>query len=134
MQVTQEQMLAVTWTMVGVGLFWCLAAAVLAVAAFRRSKAGRIGLAVSAGMTALVSLLLVLSGVAVVSLVLGIAVLVLLFTGGANEWYARRTPGHVPPGGPPWGPPDPHHQPFGQPPGQQQHPPPPPPPGRAKPW
>ena len=134
-QVTQDQILGITWTMIGIGLFWCLAAALLAVAAFRRSRGGRIGLAISAAMTVLVSLLLILSFVSAVPLLLGVAVLVLLFTGGANDWYARRTPyatgpGGGPPGGqqyPPYGQePYPPHYP------QQQYP--SQPPGQNKPW
>jgi len=131
--VTRDQVLAVTWTVVGIALFWCLAAAVLAVLAFRRSRGGRIGLAVSAAMTVLVSLVLILSVVAAVPLLLGVAVLVLLFTGGANDWYARRPsyPQHL--GGPPSQPPQYQPTDYQPPPGypQQQ---PPPPSGRPGPW
>ena len=147
LDVTQDQILAITWTMIGIGLFWCLAAAGLAVAAFRRSRGGRIGLAISAAMTVLVSLLLILSFVAVVPLLLGLAVLVLLFTGGANDWYARRTPYPRPPSGggsfggpqapyPPQEHPQQYPPQYPQSPQQYptQHPDQPPPPGRAKPW
>jgi hypothetical protein len=135
-QVTRAQALSVTWTIVGVTLVWCLLAIVLAVLAFRRSRGGRIGLAVSAALTVLVSLLAILSVVAALPLLLGVAVLVLLFTGGANDWFARRGGWPTPPsaggsypgqvGGQPG-------QAYGQPPappyGQQ-----PPPPGRSGPW
>ncbi|MFC6287329.1 hypothetical protein ACFP3Q_08230 [Nocardioides sp. GCM10027113] len=68
---------------------WCLAAIVLAVLAMRRSNAARITLVVSSGMTVLVSLLSITGIVPVFSLLAAIAVIVLLFTGGANEWYRR---------------------------------------------
>ncbi len=133
LQVTVDQVIATAWTMAVVGLVWCLAAAVLAVLAFRRSRGGRIGLAVSAALTALLSLLLILSVVAAIPLLLGIAVLVLLFTGGANDWYARRGAGQAPHGwSPPGGPPPGQHPPHGQHPPYGQ--PPPPPPGRQGPW
>ena len=148
LQVTVDQALAVAWTMTGLLLLWCLLAIVLAVLAFRRSRGGRIGLAVSAGLTVLISLLAILSIVAAVPLFMGIAVLVLLFTGGANDWYARRA-SWSPPGAGPYGgghPGDPmvpqagQQPPYGQqqPPYGQQPPPygqqPPPPPGRSGPW
>jgi hypothetical protein len=131
-QVTADEVLAIAWTIAALALLWCLVAVTLAVLAFRRSRGGRIGLAVSAALTVVVSLLLVLSVIAVVPLLLGIAVLVLLFTGGANDWYARRTGWHGPPaGGGPYGPPVEQPPSYGQqgPYGQQ-----PPPPGRSGPW
>ena len=161
LQVTADQALAVAWTMTGLLLLWCLVAVVLAVLAFRRSRGGRIGLAVSAGLTVLVSLLAILSIVAAAPLLMGIAVLVLLFTGGANDWYARRagrsSQGGVGPyGGPfgghaadafpgaqpgqqgPYGQQPPYGQQQPPPYGQQQPPPygqqPPPPPTRSGPW
>lgn len=134
-QVTTDQALAATWAIVGIGLVWCLLAVVLAVLAFRRSRAGRIGLVISAALTVLVSLVAVLSFVSVLPLLLGVAVIVLLFTGGANDWYARRAtgsyggpssgPSYGPSSGPSYGQPQ-DQQPYGQPP--------PPPPGRSGPW
>lgn len=132
---SREEILAVGWAVSSILMLWSLAAAVLAVMAFRRSQAGRIGLVVSAGATAMMSLLLVLSIVSLVTLFLSVATVALLFMGGANDWYARRTPpaGYGPPATG-YGPPAAGH-------GQQQAPPvqappaqPPRPRERPKPW
>jgi hypothetical protein len=84
-----------------VGLIWCAAAFVLAIFALRRSNSARITLVVSSSMTIAVSLLAVIGGgfMAVVTVLAGIAVIVLLFTGGAGEWYSRRhdVPAYVQP-------------------------------------
>lgn len=76
---------------VGLLALWCVVACVLAVLALRRSAGGRIALAVSAGLSAAVSLVAALGAIVpgVVTLA-SVAVVVLLFTGGANDWYARR--------------------------------------------
>ncbi len=88
-----DDVLAVVWAGMAFFTIWALVAAVLAVFAFRRSNGARITLVISAVMTALVSLLVVATGVSLLWLVLGVAVVVLLFTGGANDWYARRGTG-----------------------------------------
>lgn len=79
---------------VGVLALWCVVACVLAVLALRRSGGGRIALAVSAGLSAVVSLVAALGAIVpgVVTLA-SIAVVVLLFAGGTNDWYARRGSG-----------------------------------------
>jgi hypothetical protein len=87
---TADQAMALGWTVGVVLLVWSVAAIVLAVLAFRRSNAGRIGLVVSAAMTALLSLLAIMSVISILTLLMAGATLVLLFTGGANEWYSRR--------------------------------------------
>lgn len=69
---------------------WCLIAVLLGIFAMRRSNVARILLVISAVMTALISLLGITSGLSAVTLIAGVAVVVLLFTGGANEWYSRR--------------------------------------------
>jgi hypothetical protein len=92
---SSDEVLAVGWAITGLFLIWSLASAVLAAFAFRRSNVARILLVVSAVMTALLSLVMVLSGISLVTLVLSVATTVLLFTGGANEWYARRDQGHA---------------------------------------
>jgi len=86
-------------------LVWCLSAIVLAVLAMRRAGWARIMLVVSAAMTALFSLVGIGSLISGVTLIAGIAVVVLLFTGGANDWYARRSAQpQLPPGTTqPWG-------------------------------
>lgn len=69
---------------------WCLIAVVLGIFAMRRSNVARVLLVISSVMTALISLLGITSGVSAVTLIGGVAVVVLLFTGGANDWFARR--------------------------------------------
>jgi hypothetical protein len=142
---SSDEVLAVGWGITAFFLIWSLVAAVLAAFAFRRSNGARIALAVSAVMTALLSLLMVLSGISLVTLVLSVAAAILLFTGGANDWYARRSRGsqdHGHPGQqgwsgqhPSWQPPsqvDHRHQP--QAPQQDQHQHPEDHTGRDKPW
>jgi hypothetical protein len=70
-------------------VLWCVAAIVLAVMALKRRNGARIALVVSASLTIAVSLLGITSGISVVTLIAAIAVIVCLFTGGANEWYRR---------------------------------------------
>ena len=125
-QLSRAEVLAIGWGVTLFFLVWSLVSIVLAGLAFRRNNAARIALSVSATVAALLSLLMILSIVSVVTLLMAGAAAVLLFTGGANEWYSRRSE-H--PGGPP-GPgypgglygPSPYHQPS------------PPPEGRPKPW
>ena len=69
---------------------WCLIACVLAVFVMRRSNAARILLVISAVVAALLSLLGIQSLVSAVPLLGAIAVVVLLFTGGANAWFGGR--------------------------------------------
>ncbi len=72
---------------VSVFLVWSLIACVLAVLVLRRSNAARITLVVSSAVTALFSLLGITSGVSAITLLAAVAVIVLLFVGGANEWF-----------------------------------------------
>ena len=88
-------------------VLWSLVAAVLAVMTLRRNQVARILLAVSAGLTALLSLLAILSGVAAVTLLLGAITVALLLGRRANDWFAHRPPGSRPGprvsgSGPPW--------------------------------
>jgi hypothetical protein len=126
LNVSVDDLLAAVWVVSAVAVFWSVAALALAVLAFRRIGWARILLAVSAGMTCLVSLLAFPAGL--LMLLPAGAVLVLLFTGGANDWYARRSRPVPPPGGPYGGSgpggaayPGPR-QPTQQPPTQQQPP------------
>ncbi len=66
----------------------------------RRSNAARITLVVSSAVTALFSLLAIGSLVSAVTLLAAVAVIVLLFVGGANEWFQGkgRQPGQAIPG------------------------------------
>ena len=107
---------------------WSLVAIVLAVLVLRRSSVARILLVISCAATAIFSLLSVSSGVTVVPLVAAIATVVLLFTGGASDWfkrvpaYAGGYPGAYP-GGPSGYPAQPYgQQPYGQDPYGQQPP------------
>jgi len=84
---------------------WSLIALVLGVLAMRRQNWARILTVVSAAMAALFSLLAIGSGVSAVTLVAAIAAIVLYFTGGANQWYSRKSaPPQLPTGTTqPWG-------------------------------
>jgi hypothetical protein len=81
---------------VAVFLVWCMIACVLAVLVLRRSNAARITLVVSSAMTAVFSLLSIGSLVSAITLLAGIAVIVLLFVGGANDWFKGRNRPAVP--------------------------------------
>ena len=82
-----NDVVSVLFVVFGAFIVWCLIAMVLAVFAMRRSNGARIGLVVSAALAAALSLLAIASGMSAVSLIGCIAVIVCLFTGGANEWY-----------------------------------------------
>jgi hypothetical protein len=98
LNVSVDDLLAAVWVVSAVAVFWSVAALALAFLAFRRLGWARILLAVSAGMTCLVSLLAFPAGL--LMLLPAGAVLVLLFTGGANDWYAHRSRPVPPPSGP----------------------------------
>ena len=72
-------------------LVWSVIAIVLAALAMKGRNWARITLVVSAVMAALFSLLAITSLFSVIWLVGAVAVIVLLFTGGANEWYAEQS-------------------------------------------
>ena len=121
-------------------VLWSIIAIVLAVFVLRRSNVARILLVISSSVTALLSLLsLAGGGVSLVPLIAAVAVIVLLFTGGAGDWF-KRLPAHAggyggypgdPYSGPPAGPygsgsqyggqhgqpqqPSPYGNPYGQP-------------------
>ncbi|MCW2797542.1 hypothetical protein [Nocardioides sp.] len=69
---------------------WCVIAMVLAVLAMRRSNIARILLVVSSVVTALLSLLAITSLFSFVTLAAAVTAIVLLFVGGAGDWYARK--------------------------------------------
>jgi len=75
-------------------LVWAIIAVVLAVLVLRRSNVARILLVISSAAVALFSLLGVTSGVSAVTLVAAIATIVLLFVGGAGDWFSG-TPSHA---------------------------------------
>ena len=70
---------------------WATVAIVLSVLVLRRSNVARILLVISSVVTALFSLLAITSIVSAVPLIASVAVIVLLFTGGAGAWFKRTT-------------------------------------------
>src|SRR5699024_10981521 len=79
---------AVLWGAVVVMVIWAVAACVLAWLAWRGHGWARIVLVVSSAITAVLSLLSLPSSV--LNLLAAVAVIVLLFTRSANDWYAGR--------------------------------------------
>ena len=71
---------------------WSVAAIVLGVLVLRRSTVARVLLVISAALSLVLSLLAILSLVSALTFIAAVAVIVLLFTGGANDWFARRSP------------------------------------------
>ena len=69
---------------------WCVIACVLAVFAMRGSNLSRILLVISSVVAGLLSLLAIGSGISAVWLLACVAVVILLFTGGAGDWYRLR--------------------------------------------
>ncbi len=69
---------------------WALLAIVLAIFAMRRSSVARIGLVVSSVLASLLSVVPTFTTLVPIVWLLGsLAVVVLLFTGGASQWYSR---------------------------------------------
>ncbi len=83
--------------MIGLVL-WSLIAVVLAVFVLRRSNVARILLVISSSVAALLSLAGITGGAPVVTLVASVATIVLLFVGGAGDWFKRlpASPGGYP--------------------------------------
>jgi uncharacterized membrane protein HdeD (DUF308 family) len=69
---------------------WSAINLALGIFVLRRSNVARILLVISCALTAVLSLVSIASGVTAVSLLLAVAVIVLLFVGGAGDWFARR--------------------------------------------
>ena len=69
---------------------WSVIAFVLAIFVLRRSNVARILLVVSASVACLLSLIGITSGVSIVTLAGTIAVIVMLFAGGASDWFRAR--------------------------------------------
>lgn len=109
-------------------LVWCLIAIVLAVFVLRRSNVARILLTISSAVTAVLSLLGIGGGIPVITLIAAVAVIVLLYVGGAGPWFKGLPPGGSDGYGGSYGDPygAPQGQPYGQPtygstPGQQPY-------------
>jgi hypothetical protein len=115
LDVTRDQVTAVLAVGLVVLAAWAVVACVLAFLTWRGHNWARITLAVSAGMTALFSLLAI--PVSLVHLVAAAAVVGLLFSPASNQWFRARAAGRLPPPPyPPWGPPPPGPPQSGQPP------------------
>jgi hypothetical protein len=115
---------------------WAIIAIVLAVLVMRRSNVARILLVISSAVVALFSLLGVTSGVSAITLVAAIAVIVLLFVGGAGDWFkgpsssgAGAYPGYAGQSGDPYG--NQYGNQYGSQPGQPSSPQYPPPPSSS---
>jgi hypothetical protein len=88
--ISADSAFGVVVVFVALFLLWSLIAAILAVLVLRRSNAARITLVVSSAVTALFSLFAIGSLVSAVPLLAAIAVIVMLFTGGANDWFRSK--------------------------------------------
>lgn len=93
LDITADQIVSIAQGAIVVAIVWSLIGIVLAVLALRRSKVARILLVVSSVMVGLLALISILSVYSGLWLIAAVAVVVLLFTGGANDWYARRGAG-----------------------------------------
>lgn len=122
LDISADDLVAGLWAVTAVLIFWCLAAIVLAVLAYRRVNWARVMLVVSAALTVLLSLVAITSLISAIPLIVAGAVVVLLFTGGANEWYSRK--GGFLPGRRSFPPPGDPQQYGGQPPGRDAQEPP----------
>lgn len=91
LDVSSNDVVAALWVVSAIIVFWCLVAFVLGVLTYRRQNWARITLVISAGFTALFSLAAITSVVSLLTLVAAGATIVLLFTGGANEWFSRNS-------------------------------------------
>ncbi len=113
LNISANDIVAALWVVSAVVLFWSISAVVLAVFAFRRANWARITLAISAGITALFSI--ASFPVGVLHTLAAMAVVVLLFAGGSNQWFSpKRFPGGGYGGYP--------NAPYGQQPGQYGQP------------
>jgi hypothetical protein len=100
----QSTLLAVVWVFSAICIFWSLAAIVLAALTLRGHNWARILLAVSAGMSALFGVFAFPVGL--LGTVAAVTTVILLFVGGANDWFSQRSGWPRPPyGGPPPPPP-----------------------------
>jgi hypothetical protein len=82
---------------------WCLIAVITGALSLRRQNWARIVTVVSAAVSGLLSLLAIGAVVSIVPLMAAIAVVVLYFVGGANEWYSRKSGASPPPPEGQWG-------------------------------
>ncbi len=83
-----QEILSVLWVLSAVCISWSLAAIALAVLTVRGVGIARVALAVSAGLAGLAGFIAIPVGW--LHAAAAVATAVLLFTGGANEWFAGR--------------------------------------------
>ena len=102
---SDDQVIGTLWLVAAIGITWSLSAIALAVLAYRRVEAGRVGLVVSAVLAAIVGL--VAFPVGLLNAAGAVTATVLLLRRPAQEWYAARdrdADGSPPPPPPPAGP------------------------------
>ena len=92
-EIDPNDLVSVLFVVFGAFLVWCALAIVLAVFTLRRSNGARIGLLVSAALSATLSLLAIASGTSIITLVGSVAVIICLFAGGASAWFSRSSGG-----------------------------------------
>jgi hypothetical protein len=85
---SSREILGGLWVISAVAIVWSLAAMALAVLAFRRVNAGRIGLVVSAALSGAVGVCLLVVGWP--HAVAAFTTVGLLLSGRASRWYAHR--------------------------------------------
>ncbi|HET7356712.1 MAG TPA: hypothetical protein VFJ09_08565 [Nocardioidaceae bacterium] len=95
LNITGNELVAALWVMSAIIILWAVIAMVLAFLAFRGHNWARITLVVSSAVTFVACLAAFPFGLA--HMIVAAAVIVLLFTGGANDWFARRTRPTYPP-------------------------------------
>jgi hypothetical protein len=94
LDVDPESIVGVLVAVILVLIAWALVSIVLAVFVLRRSNVARILLVISSGVVALFSLIGIASGISLVWLMASIATIVLLFVGGAGDWF-KGTPAYT---------------------------------------
>jgi hypothetical protein len=88
--IAADDVTSVILVVVAILLIWSLITCLLGVLVLRRSNIARILLVVSSSVTLLGSLLSITSGLSIITLLASGAVIVLLFVGGANEWFRHQ--------------------------------------------
>lgn len=88
--ITASDLYNVVLVVLVVLLVWSLVGCLLGFLALRRSQVSRILLVISSAMVVVASLVTIATVVSVLWLLAAGATIVLLFVGGANDWYARR--------------------------------------------
>jgi hypothetical protein len=88
--ITRDELRNIVTIVSVVFILWCAAALVFSVFAFRGQSWGRTALVVSAGLSAVLDLVGILAVFPLFFAIATIVVIVLLYNGGANEWYRSR--------------------------------------------